>query len=60
MEVWSPVLVTNEELERFNTAGTVYAVTKRNPDGTAKEVEVKFDIDGEVETLAVSDLRELR
>lgn len=58
MEVWTPVQVTNEALERHGQAGIVHAISKR-VNGVASEVEVKFDLDGEVEVLKVSDLRAL-
>ena len=53
MNAWTPVQVTNEKLARHGEAGTVQAL---HADGT---VDVRFDVDGEVENLKVSDLRAL-
>ena len=53
MEVRNSVKVTNEALARFGTAGVVQATDGKEP---AKSVQVKFDTDGETETVKVSDL----
>jgi hypothetical protein len=56
MNVWTAVKVKNESHARFNTAGVVFASNvKDHPD----EVQVKFDLDGTVESVLIADLQAL-
>ena len=53
MDVRNSVKVINETLARFNTAGVVMETDGKEP---PKTLTVKFDTDGETETLKASDL----
>ena len=53
MNARNSVKVINESLARFGTAGVIQSTDGKDP---PKVVEVKFDADGEVETVKASDL----
>lgn len=55
MRAWTQVKVTNPNHLRHEQAGVTQTAT---PD-TATEVEVKFDLDGAVQTVDVADLQVL-
>jgi hypothetical protein len=51
--VWTSVKVNAIDHPRVNQAGTVHATNKeKHPD----EVVVKFDLDGSLEAVAITDL----
>jgi hypothetical protein len=53
MNVWQSVKVKNETHSRYEQAGTVHATNaETHPD----EVQVKFDLDGTVESVLIADL----
>ena len=52
MNVWQVVKPASAEHPRAGQAGVVHAVDKKDPEN----VQVKWDIDGKVETVAVADL----
>lgn len=54
-EVWTSIKVTNPDHPRFQTAGTVNAQAK-----AGEQVQVKFDLDGEVIDMDATDLQALR
>ena len=56
MEVRNSVKVINPELARAGEAGIVMTTDGKEP---PKTVGVKFDIDGETETVKTSDLQVL-
>jgi hypothetical protein len=51
-EVWNMVKVKNPDHARVGQAGVVYAVQP----GNTTEVAVRFDVDLEVQLVAVADL----
>ena len=51
-EVWQSVKVTAEGHARQGEAGIVFAVDKAHPE----EVAVRFDLDQQVQLVAVADL----
>lgn len=51
-EVWQSVKVTAEQHARHGEAGIVFAVNPQQPD----EVAVRFDLDQQVQLVAVADL----
>ncbi len=56
MQVRASVKATTPGHPRENQAGIVLATDGKTP---PKKVDVKWDVDGEVETVAVSDLVQL-
>lgn len=54
-QVWQSVKVKTESHARFNTAGVVFSVDPSKPD----EVGVRFDLDSQVQLVAVADLQAL-
>lgn len=54
-QVWQSVKVIAEGHARQGQAGTVHAVDPKHPE----EVAVKFDLDGQVQAVAVTDLQVL-
>ena len=66
LPVWTPVIVTNPDHPRVNTAGTVHRI---NPTTHPDSVIVKFDTDGNdasgaaipgsEESMVLTDLRRL-
>lgn len=56
MRVWQPIVITNEDHPRFDTAGYVFAV---NAEAFPDRVQVKFDLDNTIEDVLIADLKAL-
>jgi len=50
----APVQVITEGHPRYQQAGVIHAEDQKK-----KDVEVKFDLDGEIEAIKIADLRAL-
>lgn len=56
ISVWTSVKVVKEDHARFGQAGSVFATNKEtHPD----EVQVKFDLNGDIESVLIADLQAL-
>lgn len=56
MRVWQPIVISNADHPRYNTAGYVYAT---NAESFPENVVVKFDTDNTLEDVLIADLKAL-